>query len=243
MPVVEVKNLFKKFEIPHERRNSVRENFVNIFRKNSCEIFNALEDVSFEINEGEFFGIIGRNGSGKSTLLKILAKVYSPTTGIVKVSGNISSFLELGIGFNPELSGRDNVFLGGCVLGMTFKEIEEKYDKIVEFAELERFMDQKVKNYSSGMYGRLAFSVAIQSDADVLILDEVLAVGDSVFATKCFEKFEEFKRSGKTVIFVSHDLSSVQKFCTRALYLKDGRVSFLGDTEEAIKVYARECLG
>ncbi len=237
MAIIEIQNLHKEFKIPHERRDSVREHFMNIFKPVSYEKMNALEDLSFSVNQGEFFGIIGRNGSGKSTLLKILAQTYIPTRGTVKINGSISPFLELGVGFNPELSGRENVFLNGAILGLTQKQIEAKYDEIVAFAELERFMDQKLKNYSSGMHVRLAFSVAIQADADIMLLDEVLAVGDENFARKSAEQFKKFKEMGKTIIFVTHDLLAVRQFCDRVLYLKDGKCVALGETNEIIDKY------
>jgi len=237
MAIIEVKNLFKKFVIPHERRDSLRESFVNIFRSNKYEEFNAIEDLSFSVEEGEFFGIIGRNGSGKSTLLKILARTYVPTKGSAKISGSIAPFLELGVGFNHELSGRENVFLNGTILGLSQKQLEEKYDEIIAFAELERFMDQKLKNYSSGMQVRLAFSIAIQAGAKVFLLDEVLAVGDSDFQRKCMAKFRELKENKQTVVFVTHDLMAVRQFCDRVLYIKDGKIMALGEPAEVIDQY------
>lgn len=240
MPIIEVKNLYKEFIIPHERRDSVRENFVNLFRPNTYETFNAIEDLSFSVNEGEFFGIIGRNGSGKSTLLKMLAGIYSPTKGKVEVKGSVAPFLELGVGFNNELSGRENVFLNGTILGLTQKQLEQKYDEIVKFAELERFMDQKLKNYSSGMQVRLAFSVAIQAGADVFLLDEVLAVGDAEFSRKCMEKFRELKAKKQTIVFVTHDLSAVRQFCDRVLYVKGGKVMAIGTPSDVIDKYIYE---
>lgn len=240
MAIIEVKKLYKEFVIPHERRDSVRESFVNIFRPNTYETFNAIENLSFSVKEGEFFGIIGRNGSGKSTLLKMLAGIYPPTKGAIRVNGSIAPFLELGVGFNHELSGRENVFLNGAILGLTQKELEQKYDEIVEFAELERFMDQKLKNYSSGMQVRLAFSVAIQAGADVILLDEVLAVGDGEFARKSAEKFKAFKKAGKTIVFVTHDLGAVRQFCDRVLYLKGGKIMAMGKPSEVIDKYIYE---
>src|ERR1035437_6193207 len=184
---ISVKNVSKQFSIPHDRTNTLKGAFVNLFRKNTSETFNALEDVSFEVKKGEFFGIIGRNGSGKSTLLKILAGVYVVNSGKLDINGLVSPFLELGIGFNPELSGRDNVYLNATVLGLTEKEIDKKFDSIVAFSELERFIDQKLKNYSSGMQVRLAFSVSIHANREILLMDEVLAVGDTNFQSKCLE--------------------------------------------------------
>lgn len=237
MSVIEVKNLHKTFKIPHERRDSLREHFVNFFKPVSYEVFNAVEDLSFSVEKGDFFGIVGRNGSGKSTLLKLLAGVYGPTKGKITVRGKIAPFLELGVGFNPELSGKENVYLNGTILGLSERQIRSKYDDIVAFAGLEKFMDQKLKNYSSGMYVRLAFSVAVQADADVLLLDEVLAVGDSDFQQKCFDVFRRFKKEGKTIVFVTHDLGAVREFCNKALYMKYGKMVATGEVDEVISQY------
>jgi len=240
MVTVEVKNLSKTFKIPHERRDSIREGFVNLFRPVSYEKFDAIKNLSFSVEKGDFFGIIGRNGSGKSTLLKMLAGIYSPTKGKVKIHGTIAPFLELGVGFNPELTGKENVYLNGTILGLSKKDIDTKYDEIVEFAGLEKFMDQKLKNYSSGMYVRLAFSVAIQADADVLLLDEVLAVGDADFQKKCYEVFRKLKKKGKTIIFVTHDLGEVRQFCNKVLYVKNGELMDIGDASSVIDKYIYE---
>ena len=234
---ISVKNVSKQFSIPHERINSIKIAFINLFKKNTSENFYALKDVSFEVKKGEFFGILGRNGSGKSTLLKILAGVYTADKGHTKAHGLISPFLELGIGFNPELSGRDNIYLNGTVLGLTEKEIDEKFDSIVAFSELERFIDQKVKNYSSGMNVRLAFSVAIHANREILLMDEVLAVGDSNFQSKCLREFAKYKEQGKTVILVTHDISTVQRYCDRALLLRHGEVAMIGSAEEVGNEY------
>jgi len=232
-----VKNLSKKFVIPHEKTNTLKGAFVNLFHKNNSEVFNALSDVSFEVKKGEFFGIIGRNGSGKSTLLKILAGIYVPNSGSVKVHGRISPFLELGIGFNPELSGRDNIYLNATVLGLTKKQIDEKFDSIVAFSELERFIDQKLKNYSSGMQVRLAFSVAIHANREILLMDEVLAVGDSNFQSKCLSEFNKYRDMGKTVILVTHDIGTVQRYCDRAMLLRNGKIEKIGNPEEVGNEY------
>lgn len=229
---ISVKNISKTFEIPHEKVSSLRGAFVNVFKKQSYEKFKALDNISFEVKKGEFFGIIGRNGSGKSTLLKILAGIYQPDSGEVKVNGMISPFLELGIGFNPELSGRDNVYLNATVLGLSKKQINKKFNEIVKFAELERFIDQKLKNYSSGMQVRLAFSVSIFANRDILLMDEVLAVGDSNFASKCLEEFSKYKEQGKTVILVTHDIATVQKYCDRAMLIRYGKMIKIGKADE-----------
>lgn len=211
---------------------SFKEAFVSIGRKFSGKKekglkkgeFKALKDINFEIKKGEFFGIVGRNGCGKSTLLKIIAGVYTPTSGSVLIDGSLTPFIELGVGFNPELSGRDNVFLNGALLGFTRKQMEAMYDDIVGFAELEGFMDTKLKNYSSGMQVRLAFSVAIRAESDILLIDEVLAVGDAAFQQKCFKYFEKLKRDKRTIIFVTHDMSAVRQFCDRAIYIEGGKI-------------------
>lgn len=241
LPVaISVKNVSKQFFIPHERINSIKIAFINLFRKNTYESFYALKDVSFEVKKGEFFGIIGRNGSGKSTLLKILAGVYTANDGEVEIDGLVSPFLELGIGFNPGLSGRDNIYLNATVLGLCEREIDERFDSIVAFSELERFIDQKIKNYSSGMQVRLAFSVAIHANREILLMDEVLAVGDSNFQSKCLREFARYKEMGKTVVLVTHDISTVQRYCDRAMLLRAGEVAMIGTAEEVGNEYILE---
>lgn len=248
---IEVQNISKTFRIPHEKISSLRGAAVNMFKRKSYEEFQALDDISFEVKRGEFFGIIGRNGSGKSTLLKILAGIYQPDAPVkcakgdpakrefhgIKINGLISPFLELGIGFNPELSGRDNVYLNATVLGLTKKQIDKKFDDIVAFSELERFIDQKLKNYSSGMQVRLAFSVAIHANRDILLMDEVLAVGDSNFQSKCLTEFNRYKELGKTVILVTHDITTIQRYCDRAMLLRNGKIMKIGKADEVGNVY------
>lgn len=234
---ISVRNVSKTFRIPHESTNTLKGAFVNIFKKNTYESFNALDGISFEVKKGEFFGILGRNGSGKSTLLKILASVYIADKGSIKLNGLVSPFLELGIGFNPELSGRDNIYLNATVLGLTEKEIDEKFDSIVDFSELERFIDQKIKNYSSGMQVRLAFSVAIHANREILLMDEVLAVGDANFQSKCLTEFSRYKEMGKTVILVTHDIGTVQRYCDRAMLLRNGKIEMIGNPEEVGNEY------
>src|SRR5476651_270760 len=224
---ISVKNLDKDFLLPHERKNSLKE-WVLHFRRTSYEKQHALKDINLEVKRGEFFGIVGRNGSGKSTLLKIIGGIYQPTRGSVQVNGTLTPFIELGIGFNPELTGRENIFLNGAILGLTHKEIVEKYHEIVDFAELEKFMDQKLKNFSSGMQVRLAFSIAIQAHNDILLIDEVLAVGDASFQRKCFAVFKDIKKQGKTVIFVTHDMGAVQEYCDRAMMIQDSKIIKIG---------------
>jgi len=237
---IRVEGVNKTFWIPHEKISSVRGAFVNMFRKSTYEEFNALNDVSFDVKKGEFFGIIGRNGSGKSTLLKILAGIYQADRGKVHINGLISPFLELGIGFNPELSGRDNIYLNATVLGLTKKQIDEKFDEIVAFSELERFIDQKLKNYSSGMHVRLAFSVAIHANREILLMDEVLAVGDSNFQSKCLDEFNKYRDLGKTVILVSHNISTIQRYCDRAILLRNGKIIKIGKAEDVGNAYVNE---
>ncbi len=235
---IKVSGVSKTFRIPHEKVSSLRGAAVNAFKRNKgFEEFKALDDVSFEVKKGEFFGIIGRNGSGKSTLLKILAGIYQTDKGSVKIDGRISPFLELGIGFNPELSGRDNVYLNATVLGLTKKEIDKKFDAIVAFSELERFIDQKLKNYSSGMQVRLAFSVSIHANREILLMDEVLAVGDSNFQSKCLEEFNKYREMGRTVVIVTHDIAVVQRYCDRAMLLRSGKIKKIGNAEDVANEY------
>ncbi len=226
---IKVDNVSKTFKLPHEKESSLKSLIINFYkRKRTYEKQQVLKKISFEIKKGEFFGIVGRNGSGKSTLLKLLAGIYSPDTGIIQVNGKLTPFIELGVGFNPELTGRENVFLNGALLGFNRKEMTAMYDEIVDFAELEKFMDQKLKNYSSGMQVRLAFAIAIQAKTEILLLDEVLAVGDTAFQQKCYNYFEELKREKKTVVLVTHDMSAVKRFCTKALLLEKGRIKDIG---------------
>jgi ABC-type polysaccharide/polyol phosphate transport system ATPase subunit len=197
----------------------------------------AVDDVSVEIRPGEFFGIVGRNGSGKSTLLKCLAGIYEADRGAVEVNGRLSPFIELGVGFNPELTARDNVFVNAIMLGLSRRQAEQHFDAIVAFAELEEFMDLKLKNYSSGMQVRLAFAVAIQVDADIVLIDEVLAVGDASFQQKCFGEFQRLKADGRTIVFVTHDMAAVERFCDRAMLLERGRVVDVGPPEPIARRY------
>lgn len=234
--IIQVSALKKNFNLPHDQGRSLKQAILS-FRKPTYETQQVLKGISFEVEKGEFFGILGRNGSGKSTLLKLLANIYEPTSGQVKVKGDLTPFIELGIGFNTELSGKDNVFLNGAILGLTKKEIEEKYDDIVHFAELERFMDQKLRNYSSGMLVRLAFSIAIQAHNEILLIDEVLAVGDINFQQKCLNVFRDLKKSGKTVVLVTHDMGAVEEFCDRAILIDDGEIILTGTSREVSNAY------
>ncbi len=236
--IITVKNLSKTFIVPTEKRNTLKDTLFNLHRRNPKRVFKALSDINFSVKRGEFFGIIGRNGSGKSTLLKILAKIYrADHEHTLTIDGTISPFLELGVGFNPEMTARENVYLNAAILGLPKKLIDECFQSIIAFAELEDFVEQKLKFFSSGMQVRLAFAVAIQADADILLLDEVLAVGDANFQRKCFDIFRLFKKQGKTIIFVSHDLGAVRQFCNRALYLKDSVVEMIGDPNAVVDHY------
>lgn len=238
---ISVDNVSKNFLLPHERVNSVKGLFTGLAQNlnRTKETQHALRNISLQINKGEFFGIVGRNGSGKSTLLKILAGIYQPTTGSVQTHGKLVPFIELGVGFNTELTGRENVFLNGAMLGFSRKEVEKMYESIVEFAELERFMDQKLKNYSSGMQVRLAFSMATRAEADILLVDEVLAVGDADFQSKCFDYFRKLKRDRKTVVFVSHDMSAVREYCDRAVLIEDSKIINAGPSEDIAQEYIK----
>lgn len=233
---IKIDHVTKTFKLPHERHSTLKSAIIN-FRKRGFEKQRVLTDLTFNVYKGEFLGILGRNGSGKSTLLKTISGIYYPDKGGIEINGKLTPFIELGVGFNPELSGRDNVFLNGALLGFSRPEIDSMYEEIVAFAELERFMDQKLKNYSSGMQVRLAFSIAIQANTDILVLDEVLAVGDEAFQRKCYDYFNKLKANGKTVILVTHDMSAVQRFCTRAIVIDGGKVIFDGDTSSASDAY------
>jgi ABC-type polysaccharide/polyol phosphate transport system ATPase subunit/SAM-dependent methyltransferase len=230
----------KTFRLPHESRTTVREYVLHPLRRTTWESQQALADVSFEIEAGEFFGVIGRNGSGKSTLLKILAGIYRQDSGTVELHGKLSPFIELGVGFNPELNARDNIRINGTLLGLSPDELRLRFDEIIGFAELERFVDQKLKNYSSGMQLRLAYSIAIQVPFDILLLDEVLAVGDQNFQEKCFATFDAMRATGKTVVLVTHGLPMVTRFCDRAMLLRDGAVQLVGHPNDVIEVYLEQ---
>ena len=233
-----VSGVWKAFKLPHLRETSIKSRVISLTRS-SMQVGkqDVLKEISFDVAEGEFFGIIGRNGSGKSTLLKLLAGIYFADRGEIGIHGAVTPFIELGVGFNPDLTGRENVFLNGAMLGFDHGEMESMYEDIVAFAELENFMDLKLKNYSSGMQVRLAFSVAVRSEPDILLIDEVLAVGDASFQQKCFEYFYELKQKKRTIVFVSHDMDAVQRYCDRVAYIDQGVVHAVGDTQEVISTY------
>lgn len=236
---IKVDHVSKTFKLPHEKQSSLKGALINLVGggKRSYERQQALEDISFEVKDGEFFGIVGRNGSGKSTLLKMLAGIYMPTSGTIQVIGKLTPFIELGVGFNPELTGRENVYLNGALLGFGRAQMKAMYENIVSFAELERFMDQKLKNYSSGMQVRLAFSIAIRANSGILLLDEVLAVGDATFQQKCFDYFKELKRQHKTVVLVSHDSGILRQYCTKGILIEKGLITYEGPIDHVVNRY------
>jgi ABC-2 type transport system ATP-binding protein len=234
---ISVQGVSKSFKLPHEKHTGLKQAVLNFRPGKKYEMQHVLKDISFDIKKGEFFGIVGRNGSGKSTMLKVLAQIYTPEEGGVAINGSLTPFIELGVGFNPELTGRENVYLNGALLGFDRKQMDLMYDDIVSFAEIDRFMDQKLKNYSSGMQVRLAFSIAIRAQSDILLIDEVLAVGDAAFQQKCFDYFLELKTQKKTAILVSHDLASVKIFCDRVAIIDQGELIDVGPGEEMIMAY------
>jgi len=240
MAAINIDSVSKSFRLPHEKKRTLFHNLIGIVKRQmSYEEFWALKNISFEVKKGETFGIIGKNGSGKSTLLKILAKVLYPDSGTLAMNGRVASFLELGVGFQPELSAEENVYIYGSILGLTRKEIRQKYDQIFEFAELENFKNMKLKNFSSGMYLRLAFACAIHANPDTMLIDEVFAVGDTAFQKKCSDKIKEFQNQGRTIVFVSHSMDSVKQICQRTLLLNKGQMVMLGPTEDVVKEYLK----
>jgi lipopolysaccharide transport system ATP-binding protein len=242
MQVIKVENLSKVYRLGAARHNSLRDALAGFFRGSfsAKEKISALDDISFEVKDGETLGIIGNNGAGKSTLLKILSRITKPTTGTAEIRGRTGSLLEVGTGFHNELSGRENIFLNGAILGMKRAEIEAKFDEIVAFSEIEKFLDTPVKHYSSGMYMRLAFAVAAHLEPEILIVDEVLAVGDIAFQRKCLNKMKTVGESGRTVLFVSHDMSAINRLCSRAIWLKNGVLEKDGEAGEVISAYLHE---
>jgi ABC-type polysaccharide/polyol phosphate transport system ATPase subunit len=236
-PAVSVSQLSKSFRLPHEQYHTLKERALHAFKTRSFDVLHAVDDVSFEIAPGEFFGIVGRNGSGKSTLLKCLAGIYDTDRGALDVRGRLAPFIELGVGFNPDLTARDNAIINAIMLGLTRKQARARFDDIVAFAELEEFMDLRLKNYSSGMHVRLAFSVAVQVDAEILLIDEVLAVGDASFQQKCFDQFVKLKEEGRTIVFVTHDMGAVERFCDRAMLMERGKVVDIADPPSIARQY------
>jgi ABC-2 type transport system ATP-binding protein len=237
--VIEARGIHKTFRIPDQRLDTIKERVTHPLTRVRHRELHALRDVSFEVHKGEFFGIVGRNGSGKSTLLKILASIYRPDAGRVRVAGRMAPFIELGVGFNTELTARENIVLNGVLFGLTRQEARRRIDAVLDFAELRDFYDLKIKNYSSGMMVRLAFSIMVQADADIMLIDEVLAVGDAAFAQKCMDVFHERRNAGKTVVLVTHDMATVQTLCHRAMVLHEGELQYLGDPEDGALRYYR----
>jgi ABC-type polysaccharide/polyol phosphate transport system ATPase subunit len=242
-PALAAQGVHKRFKIPEERSHTLKERALHPLRRSRHEDLHALKDISFAVAPGEFFGIVGRNGSGKSTLLKCLAGIYRTDEGQIWCNGRMSTFIELGVGFNPDLAAYDNVALNGIMLGLSPREARARYERVIEFAELEEFQDLKLKNYSSGMHVRLAFSVAIQVDADVLLIDEVLAVGDAAFQQKCFDVFNRMRSEGRTIIFVTHDMGAVTRFCHRAMLLERGEMVAIGDPRDVADRYLEIAFG
>lgn len=240
--VLKVNHVSKSFKLPTEQSSGIKQAFINWTKGiKGYKMQHVLRDISFEVERGDFLGIVGRNGSGKSTLLKLISGIYKPNKGDITVNGSLVPFIELGVGFNPELTGRENVYLNGAMLGFSTKQIDAMYDDIVEFAELRDFMDQKLKNYSSGMQVRLAFSVAIKAQGDILVLDEVLAVGDEAFQRKCANFFEKVKDDpNKTVILVTHDMSAVRRYCSKAIMIDGGKIVDSGDPDDVADSYSLE---
>jgi ABC-2 type transport system ATP-binding protein len=228
-PAIDVQGLHKQFLIPHQQFATLKERVLHPLQRRAHDELQVLDDVSFEIAHGEFFGIVGRNGSGKSTLLKCLAGIYRRDSGSIAIEGRLAPFIELGVGFNPDLTARENVVINAVMMGMSARQARARFDHIIEFAELEDFVDLKLKNYSSGMQVRLAFSVMVEADADVLLIDEVLAVGDAAFQQKCIDVFYRLREEGKTIVLVTHDMGTVERFCHRAMMLRDGKIEMLGD--------------
>ncbi len=238
MSAIIVDNVSKKFRIPHEKKTTAFQNIVGVIKRQfSYEEFWALKDVSFQVEKGEALGIIGRNGSGKSTLLKILARILYPDSGSVSINGRVACFLQLGVGFQPELTASENVYIYSSILGLKRREVDRMYDDIFDFAELRKFENMKLKNFSSGMSMRLAFATAFHAVPDTLLIDEVFAVGDEAFQNKCRDKMSEFKSEGKTIVFVSHSLGSVKQLCGRSLLLHEGEIVTAGGTEEVVDHY------
>jgi ABC-type polysaccharide/polyol phosphate transport system ATPase subunit len=234
---VSVKHVGKRFELPHEQYHTLKERALHPFRTRRFDTLQAVDDVSVEIAPGEFFGVVGRNGSGKSTLLKCLAGIYAIDEGELEINGRLSPFIELGVGFNPDLTARDNVIINAIMLGLSRKQARERFDDIIAFAELEEFLDLKLKNYSSGMYVRLAFATAVQVNADILLIDEVLAVGDAAFQQKCFDEFTRLRDEGRTMLFVTHDMGAVERFCDRAMLLERGHVVDIAEPSSIARQY------
>ena len=238
--MIEVKNVTKSFKVYYDKSHTLKEKLL-FWNRNKNEIRTVLKNININIKKGDTVALIGVNGSGKSTLLKLMTKIIYPTKGTIKTNGKLTSLLELGAGFHPDFTGRENIYFNASIFGLTKKEIDKRINDIIEFSELEDFIDNPIRTYSSGQYMRLAFSVAINVDAEILLIDEILAVGDQHFQDKCFKKLHELKNSNKTIVIVSHNLDSVQKLCNRAIWIYNGEVKQDGPTKEVIKEYLKEC--
>ena len=237
---VEVKNMSKSFKVYYDKPNTLKERLV-FFKRNKTEVRPILTNINLKINKGETVALIGTNGSGKSTLLKLMTKIIYPNSGTVKTFGKLTSLLELGAGFHPDFTGRENIYFNASIFGLTKKEIDKRLDSIIEFSELEEFIDNPVRTYSSGMYMRLAFSIAINVDSEILLIDEILAVGDQHFQDKCFEKLHELKKSGKTIVIVTHDMNAVKNLCDRAVWIYEGKVRMDSDSSLVVDEYLKVC--
>ncbi len=238
---ISVEHVSKHFKVYYDKANTLKEKMIFWNKRKENDIHEVLKDISVDIYKGETVALIGTNGSGKSTLLKLMTKIIYPNKGKIKVNGKLTSLLELGAGFHPDFSGRENIYFNASIFGMTRKQIDARIDKIIEFSELGEFIDNPVRTYSSGMYMRLAFSVAINVDADILLIDEILAVGDQHFQDKCLAKMEELKKEGKTIVIVTHALNKVEELCTRAIWIKDGKIEMDGKVDEVLPVYIKVC--
>ena len=236
---IRVENVYKSFNVFYDKTNTIKEKIL-FWNKSKKDVRHILNDINLKINKGEVVALIGVNGSGKSTLLKLMTKIIYPNKGKIETNGKLTSLLELGAGFHPDFSGRENIYFNASIFGLTRKEIDKRLDQIIEFSELKDFIDNPVRTYSSGMYMRLAFSVAINVDADILLIDEILSVGDQHFQEKCFDKIEDLKREGKTIVFVTHGMDSVKRFCTRAVWLHQGSIKMDGDTDTVVEKYLEE---
>ena len=235
-----VENVYKTFNVYLDKANTIKEKLIFLFSRNKKQKREVLKGINVKIKKGEVVALIGVNGSGKSTLLKLLTKIIYPNKGKIQTNGKLTSLLELGAGFHPDFSGRENIYFNASIFGLTRKEIDSRLEEIIDFSELSNFIDNPVRTYSSGMYMRLAFSVAINVDADILLIDEILSVGDEHFQNKCFERMKELKKQGKTMVFVTHSMEAVKKLCDRAIWLKDGKIKMDGETNEVVEQYIKE---
>lgn len=236
---IEVKNVYKTFNVYLDKANTIKERLLFLFSRSRKEKREVLKDINLEIKKGETVALIGTNGSGKSTLLKLMTKIIYPNKGSIETYGKLTSLLELGAGFHPDFSGRENIYFNASIFGLTRKEIDKRLEQIIEFSELEEFIDNPVRTYSSGMFMRLAFAVAINVDADILLIDEILSVGDEHFQKKCFDKMEELKKQGKTMVFVTHSMNAVKKLCDRAIWLYEGKIRLDGSTDKVVDEYVK----